>query len=108
LFVESLRDVREANIFIACALGHDPVFERDTGGAAAEFAIFDMLVHSGMKLTVPNPVTSVAAGAAAGLSDDGMAVAMKVVDAEAIPGAANTKAEGGNPPLVAASPAFNA
>jgi hypothetical protein len=67
-----------------------------------------MLVHSGMKLTVPNPVTSVAAGAAAGLSDDGMAVAMKVVDAEAIPGAANTKAEGGNPPLVAASPAFNA
>jgi hypothetical protein len=69
--------------------------------------MLEVLVQSGMKSAVPEPVTLVAVGA----SPEDAVDAMKVVGAEAeeaVPAAASKKAEGGNPPIVAASPAFSA
>src|ERR1700728_550727 len=70
------------------------------------------VVNSGLALTVPPGVVTsevVAAGAAASPLMVPLAVASLLVGGT-IPlgGAANTNAEGGNPPMVSASPAFNA
>src|ERR1700733_2002519 len=64
----------------------------------------EALVHIGMKSVVPVPVTALDGGAVL------CPVLESLVDTEASPfgGAVNTKAEGGNPPIVAASPAFSA
>src|SRR5579863_8771742 len=64
--------------------------------------MFDVEVHRGKKLTVPEPVTA--------LTDTGDDDATTPGDAAALAGAgpANRKAEGGSPPKVAASPAFSA
>src|SRR5580704_17715593 len=70
---------------------------------STELPMFEVEVHSGKELAVPEPVTALVEGVA----EDDAAVA----DQEPVPplgGAANTKAEGGNPPKVAASPAFSA
>src|SRR5580698_11592532 len=54
-----------------------------------------------MKFTVPDPPTAAATETSAG--DPPLPF-----PAEAPPGAANMNAEGGSPPIVSASPAFNA
>ena len=54
---------------------------------------------------MPEPVTLPAGGASAGGAAEPVAVA---APSAPVGGAANTKADGGSPPIVAASPAFNA
>ena len=72
----------------------------------AEFSMSLAVLHRGMRLTVPPEVVTPEA--------DGGAVVLEValtlaLDDEALPaGAANTNADGGNPPIVSASTAFNA
>ena len=66
--------------------------------------MFEVVVQSGMKLAVPVPVTSPDTGVSVDAAVDPMKVDAGA--AEPIPGAASTNAEGGNPPIVAASPAF--
>lgn len=65
----------------------------------------EVVSHSGTKLTVPVPVTAPPVGGGAKVCG----VALASIGAGVEPdGAASTKAEGGNPPMVAASPAFSA
>src|ERR1700685_3440707 len=67
--------------------------------------MFEVVVQSGMKSAVPEPVTSLATGASCHA-----AAAAAVAPPEVAPddGGASTKAEGGKPPIPSASPACSA
>jgi len=67
----------------------------------------EVVSHSGKNLTVPVPVTAVPVGGGAELCAVALASDDTACD-EPDAGAASTKAEGGNPPMIAASPAFSA
>src|SRR5450432_1735191 len=73
----------------------------------AELCTFVAVVQSGKAFTVPPLVVTVDAGG--GAPGTGFELATSpLVPAAALGGAASTNADGGRPPMVAASPAFNA
>ena len=74
---------------------------------SAEFPRFEAEVHNGTKFVVPDPVTVPAGGALAVEFDVPPVDEELGSDIDGL-GVASTKAEGGNPPMVSASAAFNA
>src|SRR5258708_28826750 len=72
-----------------------------------ELPIALVLVHSGTKFSVPDPVTL--AGGGAKVFPPALELAVEAADADAaLAGAASMHAEGGSPPMVSASAAFSA
>src|SRR5713226_3741506 len=86
-------------------LAVDPLPVCDT----AEFWMLVEVVHSGRAFTVP-PVVVTFDDDAGGAADEVVVPAMLLTAglAPVLAGTANTNAEGGNPPMVCASPAFKA